>query len=193
MRAPRVVGFVVSFLFVTLAIAATASRVFAEDAKPAVVALAEGKLKLTAPAGWEKVKPTSGIVEHEFNVAPSEGDELPARVTVMGAGGSIDANIDRWIGQFTQPDGGNTKERAKIEKKEIAGQEVHRVDLSGTYDDSRGPFSGKGVKRPGYRMLAAIIKTKDRGNYFVKLYGPAKTIGDQAKAFDTMIGSLKVE
>ena len=172
--------------------AAIAPLAQAEDAKPAVITLAEGKLKLTAPAEWEKVKPTSNIIEYEFNVPASEGDESPSRVTVMGAGGSIEANIDRWIGQFSQPDGGNTKERAKIEKKPLAGQEIHRVDLSGTYDDSRGPFQ-KGVKRPDYRMLAAIIKTKDSGNYFVKFYGPAKTVGDQAKSFETMIGSLKAE
>ena len=63
-------------------------------------------------------------------------------MTIMGAGGSVEANIDRWIGQFTQPDGSDTKKAAKIEQKKIGGQEVHLVDVAGTYKDQRGPFAG---------------------------------------------------
>ena len=44
--------------------------------------------------------------------------------------------------------------------------------------------------RPDYRMLAAIVET-EAGNYFIKLYGPAKTLGAQADAFRAMVESLK--
>ena len=80
-------------------------------------------------------------------------------MTVMGAGGSLEANIDRWYQQFSQPDGSNTKERAKIEKREIAGQEVTVVDLSGTYMDRAGPMA-PAIERPDYRMLARSSKRR---------------------------------
>ena len=68
------------------------------------------------------------------------------------------------------------------------------VDLSGTYKDSPGgPFAGgKPVMRDNYRMLGAIIQTKDKGNYFLKLYGPKATIDENAKGFQNMVKSIKV-
>ncbi len=40
-------------------------------------------------------------------------------------------------------------------------------------------------------MLAAIISSKDEGNYFIKLYGPQKTVAENEKAFARMIDSLE--
>lgn len=165
-----------------------------EPAEKEVFAVADGAIQLAAPKAWTKKKPSNNIVEHEFAVPKAEGDEQDGRVTVMGAQGGVDANIERWIGQFAQPDGADTKEKVKREKKSIAGQEVHLVDLSGTYKDQRGPFSGGAtVQRSGYRMLGAIVVTKKLGSYFVKFYGPEKTVAANEKEFRRMIESLQVK
>ena len=145
--------------------------------------------KLTAPEGWVSKQPRTKIVEHEFAVPAVKGDELDGRVTVMGAAGSIDANIERWHKQFTQPDGSATKDKAKVEKKKIAGQEVIVVDISGNYMDSPGP-QAPGVERKDYRMLAAIVQTKN-GNVFIKFYGPQKTVTESAAGFNKMLDSLQ--
>ncbi|HEY2840773.1 MAG TPA: hypothetical protein VGJ26_16570 [Pirellulales bacterium] len=145
--------------------------------------------KMTAPEGWVAKQPRTKIVEHEFAVPAVKGDELDGRVTVMGAGGSVEANIERWHKQFTQPDGSNTKDKAKLEKKKIAGQDVTIVDISGTYMDSPGP-QAPGVERKDYRMLAAIVQTKS-GNAFIKFYGPQKTVTENASAFNKMLESLQ--
>ena len=129
------------------------------------------------------------IIEHEFAIPAAKGDAADGRMTVMGAGGGIEANIERWYGQFTQPDGGSTRERAKVKKIKAGGQDVHLVDISGTFKDQRGP-AAPAAERPKYRMLAAIIVTQSLGNYFVKLYGPERTVADQEKAFVTMIEGL---
>ena len=42
-------------------------------------------------------------------------------------------------------------------------------------------------------MLSAIVVTKEAGNYFVKFYGPEKTVGDNREKFDKMIDSLSVK
>jgi hypothetical protein len=162
-----------------------------------VFAIADGGFSLQAPAGWQRVQPKSGIVETEFAI-PSEGaaaDGTPAqpgRMTVMGAGGTVQANIDRWYGQFAQPDGSETKTKATTKKLELAGCKVTLVDIPGTYKDSPGgPFAGgRAIERPDYRMLAAIVETPDRGNYFLKFYGPTKTVTAHADGFRTMVEGM---
>jgi len=154
--------------------------------------LAEGKLVVTTPEAWKKKTPRSRIIEHEYEVPAVEGDEQAGRMTVMGAGGSIDDNINRWVGQFDLKGGKPKKEESKI-----AGQKVYLVDIAGTYKDTppgAGPFSGaKPILRENYRMLAAIIATEKDGNHFVKFYGPKKTVGENEDAFKKMIESLKVK
>jgi hypothetical protein len=153
--------------------------------EPTVISLGDGKIEMTAPAGWEKVAPRVRIIEYEFNVPAVKGDG-GARATIMGAGGSVDANVKRWLGQFSK----TTK--SDVTKEKVAGQEVHFVDIAGTYADRRGPFA-PAVERKGYCMLAAIIVTEKAGKYFVKFYGPENTVDGEAKAFRGMIDSLKVK
>jgi hypothetical protein len=161
--------------------------------KEHTISLGEGKLVLEAPEKWVRKEPRSRIVDHEFAVEGEKGKEA-GRMTVMGAGGSIEQNIDRWIGQFKQPDGKNTKDKAKTEKKKVAGLEVQIVDVAGTYKDMPGgPFAGgKTIERENYRMLAAIIPGGPSvGNYFIKFYGPAEIVKENEKAFYKMVESLE--
>ncbi|MFM8734377.1 MAG: hypothetical protein ACKOC8_04200 [Pirellulales bacterium] len=170
-------------------------------AQPAVAAdgvftIAEGTLALEAPAGWTRVQPKSGIVETEFAIpsegAGADGEPLPAgRMTVMGAGGTVEANVERWYGQFDQPDGAATKDKASTKTLKIAGRDVTLVDVSGTYKDSPGgPFAGgKTILRPSYRMLAAIV-VGPQGSYFLKFYGPAATVEKHADGFRKMVEGM---
>lgn len=161
-----------------------------------VFAIADGALSLEAPSGWQRVQPRSGIVETEFAIpsegaGPDGGPLAPGRMTVMGAGGSVEANIERWFGQFAQPDGSSTRDKASTKKLRVAGRDVTIVDVSGTYKDSPGgPFAGgKTIDRPGYRMLAAIVEGPD-GSYFLKFYGPAATVERHADGFRKMIEGM---
>jgi hypothetical protein len=174
----------------SLLITAGLSSIAGAQENPAEMALGGGKLRLKAPANWVRKQPQTSIVEHEFAIPASKGDTADGRLTVMAAGGGVEANIDRWYGQFTQPDGGSTRERAKVKKAKLAGEEVHLVDVSGTFKDQRGP-AAPAVERPKYRMLAAIIATKSAGNYFIKFYGPERTVADNEKAFQAMIDGLE--
>jgi hypothetical protein len=166
-----------------------------EKKEPTPFTVADGKLAFKAPGEWTKKKPKSNIIEVEFEAPAAKGDEIAGRLTIMGAGGDVKQNIERWYGQFLQPDGSDTKDKAKLEKKTVGGNPVHVVDISGTYKDTPGgPFAGgKTVNRENYRMLAAIIETKAAGNYFVKFYGPKATIAENEKAFQELLGSLVVK
>ena len=166
-----------------------------EPAADRTISLSEGKIKLQAPETWLKKKPRSNIIEAEYEAPAAKGDEMGGRLTAMGAGGAIQDNIDRWSNQFTQAAG---DPKPKIEKLKVGEQEVHWVDLAGTFKDAPGgPFAGgKTINRENYRMLGVIIEAKlagkPAGNYFLKFYGPAATIAEHEKAFKQMVESLVV-
>ena len=157
-----------------------------------VFAIGGGAFTLEAPAGWKRVEPKSAIVETEFAIPAPAAGAAAGRMTVMGAGGSVQANIDRWYGQFAQPDGSPTKDRATTKKLEIAGCDVTLVDVGGTYKDMPGgPFAGgPAVERPDYRMLAAIIEMPEGGNQFLKFYGPAATVDPHVDGFRAMVEGM---
>lgn len=156
--------------------------------------LGEGAFQLPVPDGWNRKPPRTRIVEHEFEVPAVEGDPQPGRVTVMGAGGSVEDNVARWYGQFSSPNGGDIRETAKTKKMAVAGRDVTLVDITGTFEDKAGPFvPGPGVKRENYRMLGAIIETKTAGNYFIKFTGPQPTVGKNEEAFVQMINGLEAK
>jgi hypothetical protein len=164
---------------------ALAPLAIAEDDNKKIT-LAEGKLELTVPEGWKTIEPSVRIIDHEFAAPPAEGDVTVGRVTLMGAGGGVKANIDRWKGQFSN------LTTDKTEEKKVNDQTVHIVDLAGTFRDQRGPFAPAEVKE-NFRMLGAIIETKELGDYFIKFYGPEKTIKENEKKFHEMVDSIKVK
>lgn len=163
-----------------------------EKSPPRPVELADGKIRLMAPGEWKVIEPRVRIIEHEFALPGKEKDDVPGRLTIMIAGGSVEDNIERWLGQFAQPDRADTKERAKIEQDKIEGMKVHWVDVAGTFKDQAGPFA-PAVERERYRMLAAIIELGDgrRGNYFIKLTGPEETLGFQEENFRDFVKSVR--
>lgn len=151
------------------------------------VSLAGGKFSMTGPKGWTKKTPRVNIIESEFVIPKSEGDSADGRLTVMQSGGGIEANVDRWKGQFAKTDKSSTT-------KEKAGDfEVYVVELGGTFKEQRGPFA-PATMREDYRMLAAIIVLKDSDrDYFVKLTGPKKTIEANAKKFKEFVKTFKAK
>jgi len=179
-------------LFALLFVSLTAATAAAEDeAKSVTVTLAEGKLEMTSPETWIPKQPKfRGIVDYEFAVPKAEGDDADGRVTIGGLSGGLEANKRRWFMQFSQPDGGDTADVAKSEIKKLADSDVEVIDVSGTY--VAPPFVGGG-KFENYRMLAAIVNAGKLGSYYVKFYGPAKTIAANEKAFESMIESLKLK
>jgi hypothetical protein len=106
-------------------------------------------------------------------------------------GGSVEANIERWYGQFAQPDGKSTEERARRWKKSVGGIAATLVDIQGTYTGG-GMGGGASAPQSGYRMLGAIL-VAPRGPFFLKLVGPAAVVERWAKSFEEYIDSALPE
>jgi hypothetical protein len=103
-------------------------------------------------------------------------------------GGGVQANIDRWVGQFEGPDGGSVRQQAETTVKKVDGVKVHLVDVAGTY--SPGAGMGAGQSREGQRMLGAIAKAPG-GLVFFKLLGPEKTVTAHEKRFNEFVSTFR--
>lgn len=141
---------------------------------------AAGTLRYKAPDGWVSEKPSSTMRVAQFKLPKADGDPEDAALVIyfFGAtqGGTVQANIDRWIAQLQQSDGSPSKDKAKTEISTVNGLKVTSVDVSGTYTAEMAPGTPGQRHDADYRLRAAVIETP-KGNYFLKLVGPAKTMG----------------
>jgi hypothetical protein len=144
-------------------------------------------VRWTTPPGWKaEAQRPMRLATYTLGT----GAECGVYYFGPGQGGSVDANLDRWIGQFLQADGKPSKAAARIAKRFIHGSLVTTVDVSGAYTGMGGPTAPSGAPAmPGYRLLGAIVEGP-QGSIFFKLTGPAKTVAASQAEFDKMIASL---
>src|SRR5262249_47271835 len=138
-----------------------------------IAALAAG-LAFTVPDGWKASPPGSSMRVAQLTLPRAAGDAEDAELVVYyfgGSGGSVDANINRWIAQMHQADGRPSSAVAKKEARNVNGLAVSLVDVSGTYIAEMAPGSSEHHNKPGFRLRAAVVETP-HGPYFIKLTGP---------------------
>jgi len=144
------------------------------------------RLKLAVPEAWKQEKPSNNLRLAQFSIAATEGDKDAAELTISPPiGGTVEANIARWIGQFD----GEGRE-SKMTQGTVEQGDYILVDLKGTYKKPMGPpILNKTTPVEGYKMLGVVFKAKSGGNYFFKLTGPEKTVAAQADALRTSFGA----
>jgi hypothetical protein len=144
-------------------------------------------LRWTAPSGWkgEGARPMRAAT---YTVPPDA--ECVVYFFGAGQGGSVEANVDRWKGQFRQPDG--KPAAAQTQKRTVHGLAVTTVDIGGDYSGMGGPMAASKTVQSGYRLLGAIVEGPG-GNVFLKFTGPAKTISTNQKKFDLLLESFEKE
>ena len=182
---------------ITLASLACAGQPATIVSKPQTTSAAQsssGELRFKAPDGWTVEKPSSSMRVAQYKLPKAEGDKEEGTLVLYyfgsNQGGAPQANIDRWIGQIQQPDGSASKDKAKTDSLTINGLKVTTVDLTGTYTAEMTPGSGSFHNSENYRLRAAVIETP-KGNYFVKLAGPAKTIARWEQAYTDYLKSFE--
>lgn len=159
----------------------------------ATQAAPEPRLRFTPAPAWKARPITSMMRVGEYALPRAEGDAEDAVLVVSyfgGTGGSVQANIDRWLGQFSQPDGRPTTQIAATKARRINGLAVTDFDASGTYVGEVSPGSPERYNKPGFRLRAAIVETT-RGPYFIRVLGPARTVAMWEAAIETFLQSLE--
>ncbi len=143
---------------------------------------AVAELTWKAPPRWEKVPNTSSMRLATYRVPRAEGDGEDAELSVTQAGGSIDANVERWMGQF----GEEGRRTAKRTTRKVGSLDVTVVEVEGTFSGGMGPKAGA---EKGWALLGAIVATPGMPHFF-KLTGPVKSVKAAKAEFDQLVGSV---
>jgi hypothetical protein len=161
---------------------------------PASASASAAGIKFEAPDGWIQEAPSSSMRMGQYRIPRVGGDEADSEMVVFhfgGGGGSVQANVDRWVGQFTTAEGGPVSDQARISERQRNGLDITIVDVSGTYNESRGPMMAETTARTGYRMLAAVVNGTG-GPWFFKLTGPENTVNESEEGFQSLLDGLQV-
>jgi len=143
--------------------------------------MAVGEFTFEYGEPWERQQVTSrmraGQLTYDHEDENLEDVDLVLYHFGAGRGGSIQANIDRWIGQFQ-----GTPE-SETEKVELGDREVTFLTATGTFmQSSGGPFAGEKTPKADYTMLAAILPSQ-QGDVYLKLTGPSDSVSAMEDAF----------
>jgi len=146
------------------------------------------------PGHWQDLG-ASGMRQAQYRLAPVEGDAAEGEVNVFyfgpESGGGVEANLQRWIGQMTLPDGGDPSAQAVRGDFTADGMAGHIVSVNGSYKSGGGrPMGGGGEILPGYRLVGVVIEGP-QGSVFFKLTGPQATAQAMEADLLTMVKGAK--
>jgi hypothetical protein len=161
----------------------------------AATATSAQTLRYEAPDDWDEQPSTSPMRVTEFRLPRVAGDAEDVELVVFyfgGAGGSVEANLERWVGQMEQPDGRSSFEVASTTGFDADGLAVTVLDVPGTYVAAVRPGSASRRNKTDFRLLAAVVETP-AGPYFFKLTGPARSVARWDNAFAAFLRTVSVE
>jgi len=138
------------------------------------------------PAGWsdQGARP----MRLATYTVPGKGGEAECAVYYFGPGqgGTVEANMERWIGEFETP------ARPEQSSGSVNGIAVSRLRVKGTYRAHAGGMGGRtDAPAAGHQELLGAIVEAPGGSVFFKLTGPAATVDAAHDDFDGMMRSLR--
>jgi hypothetical protein len=144
------------------------------------------------PPGLKRVPPKSAMRKASYDVPHVDPDKEDGDLAVFyfgpGQGGSIAANMDRWVKQFSDVNPSDVK-RAD---RDANGLHQHMVEVQrGTFDAGSMSMAGDATPKKDYALEGAIVEGPS-GAYFFKMTGPAKTIAAARPAFLQLLDSVRV-
>ncbi len=147
-----------------------------------------GDKTFTRPAAWQSVTMAAPSIRLADFKVPSADGKTNAEIVFFqfgtGAGGSVDANIDRWLGQFAEP---KDKLNSKVEKVTVGKTAVTYVSAQGTYNS--GMPGGPTTPMPDSGLLGAIVGNPDDNLIFVRMTGPKTLVSATTTDFKNMVES----
>lgn len=147
-----------------------APRAFVENEQPTAITW-------KAPAAWKTLPNANAMRLATYRVGQD------AEMSVLRAGGTVDANVQRWQGQFQEG------ARTTRTEKTVRGMKVTVVHIEGTFGGGGMPGAPAAGTQAGWAMQAAIVETPG-APYFFKLVGPADQVNAAKGAFDGLIDGI---
>lgn len=155
-------------------------------------------LEYAFPGTWTKLgESQTGTKRAGYKVPKTGSDTEDAEVTVFffgtGSQGDPDRLSKEWFDQF---DGDAASKAARKTLDSPAGK-VDFIEVMGTYKVPLGPPVGPKKKSPmqvvkeKWRLVGAVVHTRDRGNWFFKLVGPDETVQAARNALETSLQAAR--
>jgi hypothetical protein len=153
----------------------TSAEAKAHERAAIAAAAAGGDIVWTDPPSWkrsERVVPmrkATYVIPH----APDDKEDGELGIFYFGPtmGGGVDANVDRWVKQFSDV----PVDKVKRADRTANGLVEHTVEIeSGTFN-ANSMMQGPAKPKPNFALLGAIVEAPS-GSYFFKLTGPAATV-----------------
>ncbi len=143
-------------------------------------------VQLQIPEDWKSEQPSNRLRLAQYLIPAAQGIKAKTEFVVFPPfGGSVDDNLGRWVRQFDTE--GLKMKTVKGESKQGV---YYLLDISGTYKKPDGPpFLRKTIDAPDHRMLAVILSVPGKGNFFLKMVGPQKTVARELKNFRNSFGA----
>lgn len=141
-----------------------------------------------APAGWQKAENPNPMRKATYKIPHAEGDSDDAELSVSQAGGTVDANVQRWAGQFER----GKDEPVTRKQIKVGDLDVTVVELHGTFAGGGMPGAPSAGPKPSWALLGAIVETQGSLTFF-KLTGPEKTVQSAKPAFDKFVEGFRAK
>ncbi len=154
--------------------------------------LADGRYQLgpfafKLPDGWV-VKPVTSTMRVADLQMGSDADMIVYYFGEGGAG-SVQDNVNRWLGQMSQPDGKSSKDAAKIEAMKVAGQDATVVTATGSYG-AESMMAGQGPTSIADAEMVAAIIASPMGPFTFKAVGPRAIVDANLAKWKGMLASF---
>ena len=166
-----------------------------ETGAPAAGAPSDPGIAWQAPASWSDEGPREMRVA-SYSVLGKNGGGAECAVYYFGPGqgGTPDANIERWLGEFENPQNpqrtSSTVHGLRVTRARIRG--AYRSHGGGMGADMGGNPHGGETAQADQELMGAIVEGP-QGLVFFKLTGPHATVDAAAPDFDRMIASLRTK
>lgn len=153
-------------------------------------------LAFEPPPTWTVVaEGKSGARKAVYRIKGGDKEEAELQVFFFGTGkpGDPEPIFKDWKGQFE----GDVIEEKKQDAFAAPAGKVDWLELAGTYKQGLSPPIGPKKKSPvsmvkkSYRLVGAVVRTKDRGNWFFKLVGPEETVQAARTSLRAMLEAAK--
>ena len=164
----------------------TALLSIALSQQPQTVKLLEYQAKV--PTAWTAKTPSSTMRLAEYVAGAPGGAEVVVYFFGASQGGTVDANLARWKGQFSNPNGGAVEEKITHEKSGVFPLTI--AEYRGTYARGMGAGSAPAQALPNH-ILTAVVAETPKGTLFFQLFGPVAAVEAQRAAYLDFVRSMK--
>jgi hypothetical protein len=143
----------------------------------------------TVPAGWTPRAPSSSSRLAEFVIPETAAGTGEVVVFFFGPqqGANVEANLTRWKGQFSNPDGSSVSQTVT---RDSSGKfPLTFAEYRGSYRRGIGAGSADSV-RTGQQLIASIVETP-KGVMYVQMFGTVARVVAERDTFLRFVKGIK--